>query len=137
MIFDWLFSSKHTRWVGKVVGVDHGVVHRVRGVDIDTTVTERVLKCSTNADIAISITIHEQKLDLSNWASENLGGRRVADCLVTSNDPVVVCCVRRILVDLTKELLLVLVNLATIERSSIHVGDSIVDIREVFRVGLW
>jgi hypothetical protein len=73
---------------------------------------------------------------LSNRAGEDLGGRGLANCFVASDNSIVVCRVRRILVNIAKELFLVLADLATIERSGVHVGDSIVNVAEVVGVGL-
>lgn len=82
--------------------------------------------------IAICITVHEQKLNLANGAGEDCGGCCVADGLVAGDDTVVVSRIRRVLVDLVEELLLVLADLAAVQRGGVHIGDSIVDVCEIF-----
>lgn len=88
----------HTSWVAQVIRVDDGEVHRVRRVDVDTTVAEWVLEGSCDADIAVCIAVHEQKLDLTRWSFEDLR-RCVTDCLVADEHAIVVSRVWRILID--------------------------------------
>lgn len=88
----------HTSWVVQVVRVDDREVHRVRGVDVDTAVAEWVLEGSCDADIAVCIAVHEQKLDLTCRGFEDLRCC-VGDCLVAGDDAIVVSRVWRILID--------------------------------------
>lgn len=133
---DFEFCLKPTRWIGKIVRVDYWVVHRVGGVDVYAAMAEWVLQRCGDPHIAICIAVHEQKLNLANGAGEDCGGCCVADGLVAGDDAVVVSCVRRVLVDLIEELLFVLIDLATVQRSGVHIGDSIVDVCEIFGVSL-
>lgn len=57
-----------------------------------------MLKSSSDTDITVRITIHEQDLDLANRASEDRVDRRVVNGLVTSQDGGVGSRIRRILV---------------------------------------
>ena len=88
----------HTSWVVQVVRVNDREVHRVRGVDVDTAVAEWVLEGSCDADIAVCIAVHEQKLDLTCRGFEDLR-RCVTDCRVAGDDAIVVSRVWRILID--------------------------------------
>lgn len=60
-----------TGWVCQIVRVNERVFHGVRRVDVDSAMAERVLQGSRDADIAISVTVHEQELDLSNGTIED------------------------------------------------------------------
>ena len=69
----------------EVVRVDNGIVHGVRGVDVDLALTEWVLESGANVNRAIKV-VPNQKLDQTNRASEDTVRRCVVDCLITSHN---------------------------------------------------
>lgn len=64
--------SERTSWVTQIVRVDDGVIHWIGGVDVDPAVAVWVLKSSGDTDIAVAIAVHEQELDLTDRAVEDL-----------------------------------------------------------------
>lgn len=58
-----------------------------------------MLKSSSNADVAVCIAVHEQDLDLTCRAIEDLRCCRVADCFVAGDDAIIVSRFRYIFID--------------------------------------
>lgn len=117
--------------VSEIVRVNDRIVHRVRGVDVDPAVAVRVLERSGDTDVTVSITVHEQDLDLTDRAGEDLGGRRVVNRLVTRNDALVVSRVRRVPVHRSQDALLRTGNVGAVEPGGVHIGNAIIDVREI------
>lgn len=93
-----LVGGVHTSWIGHIVRVDDREIHWVRGVDVDTAVAEWVLEGSCDANITVSIAVHEEELDLTCRSVEDLRCR-VTNCFVAGDHAIVVSCVRCILID--------------------------------------
>lgn len=86
-------GSSRTGWVVEIIWVNDRVVHWVGRVDIDSTMTVRMLESRSDANITVAIAIHVQELDLPNRAVENGRGGRIADCRVPVNNSIVVSCI--------------------------------------------
>jgi len=78
-------GKKRTGWVRQVIWVDDRVVHGVRRVDVDLTVTERVLKSGVNTNGAINVVL-KQEFHQANGTGKDSVCRRVVDGLVASHD---------------------------------------------------
>lgn len=87
-----------------------------------------MLEGCADADIAICVTVHEQELDLPHGAGEDCRGGGVVNRLVSSDDTIVGGGVWRVLVPVVEELLLVLIDLASVKPGGVHIGNGIVDI---------
>jgi hypothetical protein len=73
-----------TSWISQIIRINNRIVHRIGGIDIDSTMAVGVLEGSGDADIAICIAVHEQEFDLADGAVEDCFGGSVIDCFVAS-----------------------------------------------------
>lgn len=121
-------TRKHTSRVIQIVRINNRVFHWICGLDVDTAVAVWVLQSGSDTDVAVAITIHEQEFDLTCRAIEYLRCRRLTNLLVSSGDGSIVRLFRFILVNSSKDLFLVLIDLIPVHGSGVHVGNSIVDI---------
>lgn len=124
-------SCRHTSRVSEIVRVDDGVIQRVRGVDIDAAVAERVLKSRGDADVAIGVAVHIQNLNLTNSAVENSVCSDVGNGLVTSNDTRIIGRVGRILGNVGHDALLQSVDFITKQGRGVDICNGRVNIRKI------
>ena len=78
-------GQKRTGWVCQIIWVDERVVHWVRRVDVDLTVTEGVLKSGVNPNGAINVVLKEE-LHQANGTGKDSVCRRVVDGVVAGYD---------------------------------------------------
>lgn len=127
----WGLWLARTGRIGEIVRVNDRIVQRVRGVDVDSAVAVRMLERGGDTDVTVGIAVHQQNLDLANRAGEYRGSCRVVDRLVTGNDALVVGRVRRVLVHLSQDALLLTIDITTVEEARVHISNAVVDVREV------
>lgn len=94
----------------------------------------RVLQSSCDADVAVSVTIHKQELDLACRAVEYLRCRCVVNRLISSCDARIVRHIRCILIDSREDVCFVVMDLIAIQGGGVHIGDGTVDICEKERI---
>ena len=112
----------------QIVRINNRIVHRIRGVDVDTAMAVRVLQSRSDADAAVTIAIHEQEFDLPRRAIEYLRCRDVTNRPVSFGNALgrgLGC----ILVNSGEDAFLLLLRLISIHDAGIDVGNSIIDIR--------
>jgi hypothetical protein len=112
----------------EVVRVNDRVVERVRGVDIDTAVAVRVLKRSSDANVAIGIAVHIQDLNLADGAVQNSVCSNVANRLIASYHTSIIGRVWRIRGDVGQDALLKRIDFIAKQDRCVDVGNGRVNV---------